>query len=111
MHHYPRGTVAGVDAHSQYWLLWNISADSTDIPVAIPRHLGVEGADKDGRRTGYTPPCSPPGARHEYTITLYALNSPLIDLPSSNDRQVDWLAITVAMDGMIMASSAISFLN
>jgi hypothetical protein len=45
MHHYPRGTVAGVDAYSQYWLLWNISADSTDIPVAIPRHLGVEGAD------------------------------------------------------------------
>jgi phosphatidylethanolamine-binding protein (PEBP) family uncharacterized protein len=52
-----------------------------------------------------------PGAQHEYTITPYALNSPLIDLPSSGDRQVDWQTMTAAMNGAVMASSAISFLN
>jgi phosphatidylethanolamine-binding protein (PEBP) family uncharacterized protein len=52
-----------------------------------------------------------PWAQHEYTIALYALNSPLIDLPSSDDRQVDWLTMTLAMNGMIMASTAITFLN
>jgi phosphatidylethanolamine-binding protein (PEBP) family uncharacterized protein len=92
--------------------MWNIPADSTDIPRGNPTSLGVEGAAKDGRRTGYTPPCSPPpSAQHEYTITLYALNSPLIALPATDDLQVDRLPMTAAIDGMVIASSAISFLN
>lgn len=30
MYHYPRGTVAGRDAPSQYWLLWNIPPETRE---------------------------------------------------------------------------------
>jgi hypothetical protein len=39
------------------------------------------------------------------------LNSPLIALPATDDLQVDRLPMTAAIDGMVIASSAISFLN
>lgn len=111
MHHYPRGTVEGRDAPSQYWLLWNIPAQTRAIERGNPTSIGDEGSDKDARRTGYTPPCSPPGAKHEYTITLYALSSALDDLPAYDDGQVDWSAMTAAMDGKVVNSSSITFTN
>lgn len=111
MHHYPRGTVAGVDAPSQYWLLWNIPADTSGLPRGNPVSIGDEGSDKDGQRTGYTAPCSPPGPQHEYTITLYALSAPLDDLPEFDAIEVDWSAMTAAIDEHIIASSSISFLS
>ena len=111
MHHYPRGKVEGVDAPSQYWLLWNIPPETRALPRGNPASIGDEGADKDERRTGYTPPCSPPGSLHEYTITLYALSSPLDTLPLHDDPDVDWSAMTKAMNGKIVASSHISFQN
>lgn len=111
MHHYPRGTVEGKDPPSQYWLLWNIPAQTRALPRGNPASIGDEGADKDGKRTGYTPPCSPPGPQHEYTITLYALDGPLDTLPAEDDADVDWLRITKAMEGKIIGASSISFQN
>ncbi|MAU99216.1 MAG: YbhB/YbcL family Raf kinase inhibitor-like protein [Fulvimarina sp.] len=111
MHHYPRSRVESVDAPSQYWLLWNIPAETRALPRGNPASIGDEGADKDERRTGYTPPCSPPGSLHEYTITLYALSAPLDTLPLHDDPNVDWPAMTKAMNGKIVASSHISFQN
>lgn len=111
MHHYPRGTVAGKDAPSQYWLLWNIPADVQTIARGNPQSIGDEGSDKDQRRTGYTPPCSPTGAQQEYTITVYALNDALSALPQNDAPSVDWTAMTNAMDGKIIASAQFTFLN
>lgn len=111
MHHYPKGTVEGVDPPSQYWLLWNIPADTVELPRGNPASIGDEGADKDERRTGYTPPCSPPGSQHKYVITLYALDSTLDNLPAHDDLQVDWSRMTEAMEGKVIASTSISFLN
>jgi Raf kinase inhibitor-like YbhB/YbcL family protein len=111
MHHYPRGRVEGVDAPSQYWLLWNIPSETRALPRGNPASIGDEGADKDERRTGYTPPCSPPGSLHEYTITLYALSAPLDTLPPHDDPNVDWSVMTKAMNGKIIASSHILFQN
>ncbi|MEP3279553.1 MAG: YbhB/YbcL family Raf kinase inhibitor-like protein [Stappiaceae bacterium] len=111
MHHYPRGTVEGQDAPSQYWLLWNIPADALRIERGNPLSIGDEGADKDQRRTGYTPPCSPPGAQHAYTITLHALNAPLDSLPQNDDMTVDWVMMTQAMSGKIIAKTQITFKN
>lgn len=111
MHHYPRGTVEGQDAPSQYWLLWNIPPDTREIERGNPLSIGDEGADKDQRRTGYTPPCSPPGALHEYTITLYALDAQLDSLPQHDDVAVDWAAMILAMDGRIIAETNITFSN
>ncbi|MGJ8624969.1 MAG: YbhB/YbcL family Raf kinase inhibitor-like protein [Yoonia sp.] len=111
MQHYPRGTVEGVDAPSQYWLLWNIPADTMSLPRGNPGSLGDEGADKDERRTGYTPPCSPPGATHEYTVTVYALSSAPDALPAGDSVEVDWSAMSGALEGLAIGSASISFSN
>ncbi|MBU2935616.1 MULTISPECIES: YbhB/YbcL family Raf kinase inhibitor-like protein [Pacificibacter] len=111
MQHYPRGRVEGVDAPSQYWLLWNIPPETTDLPRGNPASLGDEGADKDGRFTGYTPPCSPAGARHEYKITAYALSTPPETLPASDSLSVDWTVMTQAIQDDVIASSSFSFWN
>ncbi|MEP2471846.1 MAG: hypothetical protein ABJH45_09845, partial [Paracoccaceae bacterium] len=70
MHHYPRGAVAGRDVPNQYWLQWNIPPNTSELDRANPTSIGDEGADKDERQTGYTPPCSPAGSAHECTITV-----------------------------------------
>ncbi|MBY5935094.1 YbhB/YbcL family Raf kinase inhibitor-like protein [Tateyamaria omphalii] len=111
MHHYPRGTTAGFDTPSHYWLLWNVPADFTKIGRGNPASIGDEGADKDRMRTGYTSPCSPGGQQHEYTITVYALNGPMDDLPGYDDRQVDWQMMTNALEGKVISSAQLSFLN
>lgn len=111
MHHYPRGTVEGRDAPSQYWLLWNIPADTLEIERGNPLSIGDEGSDKDQRWTGYTPPCAHPGAQHAYTITLYALDAQLDSLPQNDDVAVDWEMMTQAMDGKIIAETQITFIN
>ena len=89
----------------------NVPADTTELPRGNPASVGDEGADKDESRTGYTPPCSPPGSQHEYIITLYALSDTLDALPTHDDLQVDWSTMTRAMDGKVIASSSIAFLN
>lgn len=111
MHHYPRGTSVGVDAPSQYWLLWNIPADSTGLERGNSSSIGTEGSDKDGRQTGYTSPCSPSGQQHEYVITVYALNATLESLPITDSLAVDWSTIMGAMQGKIIDSSQIKFIN
>lgn len=111
MHHYPGGRVEGVDEPSQYWLVWNIPHTTTGLPRGNPASIGDEGSDKDGRHTGYTPPCSPAGAQHEYTITVYALSSPPGALPDNDDLSVGWMVMMAALDGRIIASSSLSFLN
>lgn len=128
MHHFPNGTVEGQDLPSQYWLLWNIPADTLALPRGNPASIGTEGQDKDNRHTGYTPPCSPvgflesvrryfgsgstsPGSQHKYTITLYALNTSLDELPAKDSQDVDWAILTKAIESKIVASTAISFMN
>lgn len=111
MYHYPKGTVAGRDAPSHYWLLWNIPADTREIERANPRSIGDEGADKDRRHTGYTPPCSPPGSVHEYSIAVYALKASLTELPRKDDISIDWERLTAAMAGQVIESAQISFKN
>lgn len=113
MHHYPRGTVEGVDAPSQYWLLWNIPATVTSLDRGNPTSIGDEGADKDERGTGYTSPCSPAGPPppHQYTITAYALSDMIATLPDHDDPNVEWAQMTAAMEGLVLASSSLTFTN
>ena len=119
MYHYPKGTVEGVDPPSQYWLLWNIPVGTVSLPRANPDSIGNEGSDKDGRATGYTPPCSPKSwfsfgkskPEHQYFIELFALNAPLATLPTHDALSVDWTVLTAAMKDKVIASSRISFWN
>ncbi|PZX12718.1 YbhB/YbcL family Raf kinase inhibitor-like protein [Celeribacter halophilus] len=111
MHHYPRGTVKGRDAPSQYWLLWNIPTDTQAIPKGNPASIGDEGSDKDGNFTGYTPPCSPGAAVHEYTITLYALDAAPDTLPDLDSVAVDWGKMMTAIEGTVIDQSSLTFRN
>lgn len=111
MHHYPRGSVEGKDSPSHYWLLWNIPVETTGLDRGNTASIGTEGSDKDGRRTGYTSPCSPAGGKHRYTITIYALNAMLDSLPENDDLSIDWRSMTDAMQGKILSASKIDFLN
>ncbi|WP_299554431.1 YbhB/YbcL family Raf kinase inhibitor-like protein [uncultured Tateyamaria sp.] len=111
MHHYPRGTLEGVDTPSHYWLLWNLPATTSTLERGNPGSIGDEGADKDMRGVGYTPPCSPPGPAHEYIITVYALDAKPTALPSVDDPTVDWQQMMLALDGHVLASSDLRFTN
>ena len=115
MHHYPRGRTEGVDAPSQYWLLWNIPVGTTGLARGNPTSVGDEGADKDMNTTGYTPPCAPEGRPdgppHRYTITVYALSATLTGLPYHDDPAIDWTQMTAAMQGKVLTSASISFTN
>jgi Raf kinase inhibitor-like YbhB/YbcL family protein len=111
MHHYPRGRIEGVDTPSHYWLLWNIPAETRAIDRGNPLSIGDEGSDKDQRDTGYTPPCSPAGSQHAYTVTLFALNSSPDALPQHDDVAVDWVGMMQAMDGKMIAQTELTFIN
>lgn len=111
MHHYPRGTVEGVDNPSHYWLVWNIPADTTSLSRGNVESIGTEGGEKDRRYIGYTPPCSPGNASHSYTITVYALDSETTGLGDQDDITVDWATLTGAIKGKVLASSSLTFNN
>lgn len=110
MYHYPQGTVPGKDLPNHYWLLWNLSPDLREIAQGNPQSLGTEGSDKDGVTTGYTPPCSPPGALHTYHIALYALSA-APDLGREDSLQVDWERLSQAIAPLTLAKTEISFTN
>lgn len=111
MHHYPMGTRAGVNNPSQYWLLWNLNGDLRALEEGNPQSIGTEGSDKDGRTTGYTPPCSPAGGgTHTYTITVYALSS-APDLGDQDRQDVTWESLTQAIKDTTLGSAQIRFIN
>jgi|SaaInlV_100m_DNA_5_1039725.scaffolds.fasta_scaffold05289_2 Raf kinase inhibitor-like YbhB/YbcL family protein len=110
-HHYPRGTVEGVDDPSYCWLLWNIPARTDSISRGNTESVGNEGGGtKLGGNEAYVPPCSPPESGvHTYVITVYALDSVTIGLADHDDRSVDWATLTKAIEGKVIAQSSISF--
>lgn len=111
MHHYPRGTVEGRDAPSHYWSLWGIPADVHSLPTGNPNSIGNEGADKDNRGVGFTPPCSPGAVTHSYTISLHALSSDPIALGTMDNPDADWSVVMDAIEGKVLATSTLTFLN
>ena len=110
MHHYP-GAPIGQDDPSHYWSLWNVPADVHSLSLGNTKSTGNVGADKDHRGVGYTPPCSHGGATHSYTMTLYALNTAPDTLGTEDDPAVDWSTVMRAIEGKVIASSALTFRN
>lgn len=111
MHHYPKGTVEGINAPSHYWLVWNIPSTTTSLTRGNPQSIGNEGSDKDRRHIGYTPPCSPGNVTHEYIITVYALDTDDISLGDKDNINVDWQVLTDAIKGHVIDSSSLTFKN
>ncbi len=111
MHHYPEAANPEVDDPSQYWLMWHVPVATRSIARGNPESIGVEGSDKDGVHTGYTPPCSPGDAVHTYTITVHALSEADTGLGDSDDGSVDWATLMDAIDEITIASDSFDFTN
>lgn len=99
MHHLdPAGQV------KWYWTLYNLPAETTDLPKDASG-IGVLGSNGVNRRIGYAPPHSKGPGDKTYTLTIYALSSPL-DLrepPQSVDRAV----LLRAMEGRILGQASL----
>jgi Raf kinase inhibitor-like YbhB/YbcL family protein len=92
-----------------HWILYNIPADTTEIPQnSNSGSLGQKGINSGlnvGRQLGYTAPC-PPFDTHRYEFRVYALDVDRIQ-PVPNDRP----GLMQAMDRHILAYGELVGLN
>jgi len=73
-----------------YWIVFDISPGTPDVPAGLPPP-GAREAENSQGRARYDPPC-PRGGRHRYRFTVYALDSRL-RLPSGVGLKEAWQAI------------------
>ena len=79
-----------------YWLVFDINPGATDIQEgSLP--TGARQALNSADHAGYDAPC-PPGHRHSYRFTVYALSTTL-NLPNGAPLQDVWTAIAGATIG------------
>lgn len=85
-----------------YWTVYNIPGNVRSLPENA-QGIGTVGSNSINNRTGYAPPHSKGPGSKTYTITLYALSSPLkFELkPSEVDRD----ALLNAMRGKLLCSA------
>ena len=85
-----------------HWVLFNLSADSRELPEAVPSQTQLPDGSLQGKndfgRLGYSGSCPPPGRAHRYQFTLYALDKPLDLKAGASKKQV-----IDAMRGHILA--------
>ena len=83
-----------------HWVLFNIPAETTGLPEAIPADATLESGAVHGcnswGRLGYGGPC-PPGGTHRYFFYLYALSARL-SLQSGVTKQ----QLQQAMQGLVL---------
>ena len=90
-----------------HWVIFNIPADSRELPEAVPVQTELPGGALQGKndfgRTGYAGPCPPPGRPHRYQFTVYALDS-LLDLGAGISKK----QLLAAMQGHVLAQGGLS---
>ncbi|MBI5228040.1 YbhB/YbcL family Raf kinase inhibitor-like protein [Candidatus Micrarchaeota archaeon] len=90
-----------------HWVVWNISANTKEIPEGAGRanSLGMLGIDgnNDFRVPGYGGPAPPPGPSHTYCFKLYALDHNL-NLPAGSTKA----DLEKAMRGCILAKAELA---
>lgn len=68
-----------------HWVVYNIPADTTELPEGAGDGEGLPQGAVEGRTdfgaTGYGGPCPPPGTPHRYVFTLTALKVPALEVP------------------------------
>ena len=58
-----------------HWVWYNIPKTTTALPAAALPPVGTLVGINSGNRSGYFPPCPPPGHLHHYIFSLYALDA------------------------------------
>ena len=94
-------------------LLWGIAPSVTAIPHGqADDGPWFMGANEDGTAISYTSPCwTSPGTR-EYEVTLYALASPLSNLPQESSLAVDYETLASAINSTTVTGEAkLTFLD
>ena len=85
-----------------HWVIYNIPADSTGLPVAMPKNKNLDDSSLQGMndfgKIGYNGPCPPPGKPHRYFFKVYALDTTLSLTSGATKSQVE-----AAMSGHILA--------
>ena len=77
-----------------YWIVFNISPQTLDILEGqLPP--GAEQARNSAGSKGYLPPC-PGSTPHTYRFTVYALNTPHLNLPDGTSLMSAWQAIAAS---------------
>ena len=101
------GTIPGplrpgeVDIGNHFYLiLYDIPANTILIPAGAT-NIGTLGQNFQGKKLGYTPPCSQGSGLKEYTITAFALSEKL----NLNPSQATESAILKAVEGKTIAKS------
>lgn len=89
----PRGTWV-------HWVVWNLPADTIDIPEGELPDGAVEGRN-DWGRTSYGGP-APPSGTHRYFFKAYALDA-MLNLPIATDKA----GLERAMQGHVLAKAAL----
>ncbi len=85
-----------------YFLVFNIPANTVNFPAGATG-IGVLGQNFQGKKLGYTPPCSQGKGMKEYTITAFALSESLT-LDATNANQS---ALFKAIEGKVIAKSVL----
>ena len=83
-----------------YLILYDIPANTILIPAGAT-NIGTLGQNFQGKKLGYTPPCSQGSGLKEYTITAFALSEKL----NLNPSQATESAILKAVEGKTIAKS------
>ena len=86
-----------------HWVMYNIPATVS----ALPRGAGVPGKEPAGAvqagtdygMPGYGGPCPPPGSKHRYVFTLYAVNTDKLQIPPNPTAAVVGFATHFATIG------------
>lgn len=95
-----------VDIGNHYYLtVFNIPASVKAIPAGAS-NFGVLGQNFQGKKLGYTPPCSQGPGLKSYTINLYGLSE---DLTIKNTDATEKNLIA-AMNGKVISSSSLTVL-
>lgn len=85
-----------------YFIVYNIPASTSLIPAGA-NNIGTLGKNFQGKKLGYTPPCSQGSGVKEYTITAFALSEDLILDPNEATEA----ALLKSVEGKVLAKSTL----
>lgn len=92
-----------VDIGNHYYLIiYNIPPATKFLPAGAS-NIGTAGQNFQGKKLGYTPPCSQGSGIKEYTITAFALSENL----SLEARDATQAALLKAIEGKVLAKSTL----
>ncbi len=86
-----------------HWIVYDIPAETTSIPAALPVKATLESGIKQGKtsfmKTGYNGP-KPPFGTHRYFFNIYAIDKTINLIPEKTNKK----KIINAMQGSILAT-------